>query len=317
MKMTAIKHFILIIIGFFIVNWILWNRLFRLKLPRTVPFELNDYLFLLCFYTMFIFVFLVCYTIFSFFVKTSSNTNYKFNIYNESLQELDLKFKSFDIIWEKTRQLHVKLIYYSKKFQTKIKYIYWFMHLPKIILPIILFVEIFKYQYINYFYKALPLLLLPLLFRYLYYSLDFFYNVETYNINQILEFNIVKDGVVYVINTDPSHFYFQEMGMNNLNFRELKDEFRITFTSEYKRENPDKKILAEVFDFHLKERLPICIHLFETLHLYDKMKKKYNQTINLFMLFLYAFCWTYLFFSAVYKLSDDFLEIVLFLMNNF
>lgn len=305
---------ILIFIGLLITTIILWNRLLRIRLPRVLPFILTNLnlLTLLCICISLGFVLIVL--VFNYF-KTSqkipNNIILVFNDYiyrslyhfNEKIKEIISTNFNVDLI-----DIYLIILNFLRKYILKSKFIFFIFNAPKILLPLLLLNDIFYFNEIKYFYSFSILLLMPLIYRYLFYNLYRFYIHEIENIDNVLEFN-----VNFIVNNKkhtqlltnmPCHFYIQEHTLDLLNIRKNENDFSVNLKPEFienELKNKSEQFVDKFYDLYCKNTLPFCCKIYEVLYVYTIHKKNSDFFINLFMLLIYFISWTYILLTADYS----------------
>lgn len=291
------KYYLYVFSGFLIVIFLLWNRIFRFRLPKNIPLDLTDIEFICLFLIILILLISLFKSVYFYLTKNNNNTFTISYLYNESLERFDIFIKGYSFIWTNIRSLHLFLFKQLHRCLSYKKIIYIIFQMPKIILPLILCYEVFFTGTINNFYKALILLLIPLIYRYIFHSLHLFYVTEIHKLDSILKItfqNISDKGEIlhYAISAEPMHYFIQETTLDRIGIRENEKEFNITLSDIYIEQHPDID-LQEVFDSCYK-LLSVYSSFYEVLYTHTMLKKQYDRPITIFMLILYIVCWSYI-----------------------
>lgn len=311
MKNLINKQILLIFTGFLILLMIIWNRFIRIRIPKDLPFKITDITFIclsiICLILLFSLILLLISLFFSNLISNRFSNLSEF--YTESLQELDASIKRNSYIWNHLYNVHISIFDYGRKYLYLSKPIYFLFHLPKIVLPIILFIEVFFIGRINVFYASLIFLILPLLYRYIYHSLHYFYAREILLSDERLTIKIQKivnnDVVIYTILSQPTHYFIQETTLERLNIRQNVHEFIITLSDQYIQKHP--YINREIAFNKFTKNFQIYSKMYELIHDYTMIHKKYIRIIHIFTLTIYFICWSFILYNGTYALSEEFI----------
>lgn len=154
-----------------IFSWLLWQRFFVEKVPRTLPYEFSLYgylgLFLIC-----------CTNIFLILYQKTRDTTGNLDRISPKIMRIKSQILAFDT-WVKNYKT-IKPMYqeYFLNLLHKLKSIpfsYLVISLqvvPRSLLVSVFFIEIFHNHYINYFYKIILIGLLPIAYNYIIFALN-------------------------------------------------------------------------------------------------------------------------------------------------
>lgn len=175
--MIKLKDIIKTIIFALFIVFVLWQRLFREYSIKII----NEYIFnkYLIYGSLVLFVYLILIALFRIFkyeLSLKHSGNYFSLLYNK-FNEYFLKAYEPMLYWI---SIHVDL---KKVIEIPISYVVvyanypkllalWFTKLPAIIMATMFFVEVTYFHKIEYFYKCLPLLLIPLIFNACVFIID-------------------------------------------------------------------------------------------------------------------------------------------------
>jgi hypothetical protein len=314
MKLLFNKNLDLLFTGIFIIIFLIWNRVIRIRLPKDIPFDLTDFRFLLLVALCITFSLSLLLTI-----KVYLFPNSQLNVIgvtlrtyiDESLQELDYRIRANPYIFSLMSKLSNKIFQYNHKYISYSKYIFLLFHIPKILLPIILFIDVIYFNKIALFYHMLILLIIPLIYTYFDNMLNHIYTLETYYSDQRLTIRLqtlYKDELVFTVISEATHYYTQETTLERLKIRDNDHVFHITLSEKYIQENPNGDWDTD-FKLYMTQLNSFSI-MFEILRTYYQLKKTYSLYINVVMISIYLICWSYVLYTGTYILSNEFLDIV-------
>lgn len=244
------KYLFFTFLGFLIVCFIIWNRLLRDRFARDlILYRTNSFLFYLVCFIIFLFT---CLSVSAYVnLKKAKNLN---ETKNTIIQEMILKLKQTKIYFIGTSLVDSPKIFYDFLMKhtdiegfiayfaevilykvivifagkNKAPFYIIFVLIPRLIVIIIFYVDIFVYNQLYYFYKFLVLLLIPIMF----YSI--IYMTKTLCDKNIYFFML--------------HLNYENIGENNV---------RITF----KEEQPKIEGAFDITDVSL---LPYIVELLNT-----------------------------------------------------
>lgn len=235
----------------------------------------------------------------------------------DSLYQLDhsIKYLIKKYLNIEIESYYVILINFLKNYLFKYKHIYLFFIFPKILLPFILFIEVFFIGHIYFFYKIIFLMILPLIYNYIYYCLHWFYIQEVESVERVLILYEISEenNTVVIEKFKPNgfHFYFQEHIMDKLNIRQNKHQFNVELNPNFIEKNLQNYNEAERNNFYENyccKALPFCSKLYEIIYMFTIHEKNLSFYINMYMMLIYFICWTYILFTANYtNISIEFL----------
>ena len=279
--------------GFVITLYIIYIRLILVRLPRDLYVDISLVTFGIYLWILSIFVILFIYTIYKiFFYKEKPNRiDYLryirpiLTFWNNSLESLDNYIKSlFENQWDFT--VAVGLYCYRKFFKKVVieLAIIFFCILPKLIVVFAFLIDVLLYQRFNYFYKASILLIIPLIFNYIMYSI--FYLAET---------NIIQLGEdIQLVDSQGNILLPIYVTMDLIRGKkDFNHDFELTqlYLSKYPEDSQD-------ISFYNLKRL---VKIYADLHkIYDfgfdvKYRKEYMlRYINIIMYGLYSIGWGYI-----------------------
>jgi hypothetical protein len=317
------RNTLLIVCGFIIILFILWNRLLRVRFPKMLPITLINYDFVfltvLCLLLFYSLILLILNYFFKFQLDSKSIVTKINSFYIESLQQVDFKLKSFDFIWKNIKIYHNTLLISFRDYAILIS-IFIIFRLIKLIPIILLSIDTFYFQEIYYFYISLPLFFIPLLFQYIYHSLHYYYVKTLEDIEKVLDIYVYahpqdNNVVEYKNNIEVLHYFIQETTQERLGNREVILEFKITLTKNFILKNP-KADLDDVFNFFYIKMLSICSDYYEVLYKITVIRNRYDFWINIIFLVISLICWTYMLLSSNYSFTEDFLTFWLTIQTN-
>jgi hypothetical protein len=160
-------------IGAIAISWYLWSRFIRERLPKAIPFDLSEIGLYILIYICLIYLYIVITLIkprepHPIIIKA-------IEILFKPLTSLDAAIKSIS----KVDQLHRKLLDYlipilDDLSLNKMRVIYVCMYIiPRVILVVALIIDTFCFNKLNYIYNIILFGAIPLIHRYLKYSLKY------------------------------------------------------------------------------------------------------------------------------------------------
>lgn len=154
--------------GISILSWYIWFRFIRERLPKVIPFELSEIRFILLCCICLVFIYII-----SLYVYPRKPNEYILKVKDfifESLRDIDNRLKTNNII-ENIIDIYVLKTVIRIKDLNYMYVVIIIDIIPRIILISILLLDIFYFQYINIFYKAILIAFIPIIGEYLKYSL--------------------------------------------------------------------------------------------------------------------------------------------------
>lgn len=197
-----------IIIGLLFLLFILYNRLWRERLPKFFSDIANSYYYFLYIIIIISFTITLITTLYQIYIKFRKiyrEPNYiikkiniiiehpynPYNIISKSIIVLDAFIKNntpfYDDSYSYSDIIIMKCA--SILFSTKIKTILFILFLrlaPQLIVCNCFFIDIIYHEKFLYFYKSLKLLIIPLILQYILYSIENFINTNLQGLNDIL-----------------------------------------------------------------------------------------------------------------------------------
>jgi hypothetical protein len=213
-----------IIIGVLFLFFILYNRLWRLRIPQNFTDMANSpyYLLYLLIIISFILALLISlYQIYVKLLKTNERPNFitkrlgmimnhkynPLNILSMGMIELDAFIKNNTPYYDDTHSysdiIIMKIAYFL--FCTKIRTIIVIIFLrliPQMIVCISFLLDIWFHDKFVYFYKTLILLIIPLIIQYIQYSIENYINTNLQGLDDILIIRIL-----------PLHLYYKDISL--------------------------------------------------------------------------------------------------------
>lgn len=225
-----IKNIIKVFIALFLIIFILWNRLFRMRLPKDVfALDVDVIHFILTIFLIFIFLLLLINAIFELLGLTNEIKvakkgylnkiftvleEYVFNSPKYLLNLISLKI-DLKIFIEKPLSYLVAYFYYPKIINFTLYIV------PTMLLSTIFFVDLVCFFRITYFYKILVLLLIPIIFKIILFIVDDFCNSYIFYLNHHIYFE--KDDNTKLVIVKP--VVVTPMIPNALNTFEIQKHF--------------------------------------------------------------------------------------------
>lgn len=306
-NLINLKKYLLIIIGFIIIIVFIWNRVLRERLPRDIPFNLS-WVYLLI---LIIIISIHLYVIYNFIRK-----HFKLHVLNSyKIDKIYIPLILFDtflkerIISEKTtKKLILLLIKYSDKSLAYSRSIYFLWHIFQILVPLMLFIDVFYLKKITLFYKTLWLLLFPLIYKYLQYSLDNHYKRQCDILDQHIAIQW-DNPPSYLILEDEDHIIIDtNTYIEKSTLKKPNESFQTSFslyihymTSLNKRLNID----TTKYRLNFAEILSTEVRVFHTLqslftikYNYTLINNQWKPLIDFTKSILYVICWGYILFIS-------------------
>ena len=292
----------------------MWYRFIRQRLPKDIPFHLTEYGCILLIYICCIYLLVITLLITEFKTK------------NDTLGLIiDYIYKPLKVLDE---AIKTKLIYYHNKviaFCVKSKYeahriydegnhviIYYSLNIfPRLILVTVLFFDIFYFGKIVYLYKIILLGLLPLLYKYIIYSLK--YAKEYY----ITQFELI---VAKVMIPDPENFGFSfhslreflDLEINSIVLNDNKPSGTALPNSSYLEQCIADRTIDKIKEIEDKFQQSLDFIGLISVHLeiFD-LKHNYNNRIRCMKIGIfstYLICWSYVLFISLPLLPSNAFE---------
>lgn len=266
--------YLYIILGFFIVIYILYIRIFLVRLPKDLQFNIADNYYSKTFFVLlsvFICIFIIINNL-----RLYLNSNITHNKLSDILmfftKMLDNSFKELLIFITSFFENSYEIMsYIAKTFYEKFSpypeyYLLFTQYILRFFITFIFLCDIFLYFKFNYFYKYLFLLCIVLLIKcFIYILRDFASNVEE-----------LKDILL-----------IEDCGINEKTQLSI-----ISYSLKPGHEDNDLNYLIEQFI--------ICNKLSGYLHMYDLYSKFFTPRINIVIYSLYLIGWSYILFHNIF-----------------
>jgi hypothetical protein len=320
--MLPYKKFFFIINGFIIILFILWNYLIRVRLPKDITSSIPSNYILFYYILMFLtFMYLTLKIIIEFYVGSPQHLKiikYLNEVKENSLLEAD------NFIRNKIENLlafQQKLFLYFYEHLLFVQYVYvFFMLVPKIIVVSLFLVDVLYLNMINYFYKALPLLLLPLITRYIIFDFQRLYDKQCTLISECINIHSYDTGdEIYAELISLKYYIEQTLEIRQLGLDKNFDCL-ITIDSTYIQHvlnmyDGDKTEIE--FDYKsaltkFNYRIELLIKLKTVLWSLQKYRNLLEIKLNLLLYLTYTFCWGFI----IYTILPDSLTIIYFCPEN-
>ena len=280
------KRLLYIFIGLSIFSFIIYNRIFRIRLPRELyifpPFT-NDvrwfFLFIVILW-IFICIFIIYKSFLAFLEKEEKKTIFSsyseiFALFiNESIKEGYYFFR--DIIGKYFyNNLYDIFSNFAPKYynimqilpKNSLLFISYFI---RFLIVFMFLIDVFIFFKFNYFYKSLFLLLIPLFIKIIHYLLK---DIAQENYNEYKDILGIK-----------------EKGINNRGEQLYSFNIKEDFSN-----------LANQMDYFFNEFI-LCHNILVFLDSYDEAANFYNLRKNLIVYSLFLTGWSYILFKNLYLL---------------
>lgn len=236
-KYFAVLYYLLLLIGFTITSWIIYSRFIRERLPKDIPMFLTEHRFWFLLYLCLIYGYMLKTLIFQ---KTANQDNQEVVKHIKEFLYKPLLILDQGIKYNK----YCKNLYY-KFINTFIEQLYSltskqqeycsiiFQIIPRIVLGILLFRDVFYFHKIEIFYTFLLLGFIPLLYNYLKHS--------------ITEY---KDHLIELLENKYAFVWFHDKGYGcPENWEDLEEPYEHTEANKYHEKD---LTLKEYFAFKIK-----------------------------------------------------------------
>ena len=311
-----------IIIGLITVNLILYNRLFRIRLPRSLFDPITSIQFFCYIIIMVVSLILLIKTIILFYKKYITNTAEfsegimtkwldhplnPVNIIRHGLLSLDIYLKNGIPLLNKQfsyldyfLQVTGEFCYKFSKLVSTLLFLLTF--LPPLIVVLSFLADIFVFNKFYYFYKVLGFLIIPIIVNYYIYSLSTFVEDNLRELDKLLCFHILhrddyNPQVPLSLYTRINIFDWKDIVMNDKEDTILCHQ---TFEESYGK-TFHKDILSK------KVTLNFCLEIMNSLFKssffitnYSKITKKISISMNLFKYLSYFLGWLYIIYTVLY-----------------
>jgi len=325
---NIIKNFFnifIMFIGLGIVIWFIWVRFIRERLPRNIPFQLNEISFYILLWICFIYFYIV-YKL----IRPKEPKVWILKIIDIiylPLTTLDEAIKTNKYIYPKYKTRIFQYITYLNQLTVSQYVIICFCYniLPRLFIVSLLIIDIFIFQQLNLLYSFVILSIFPILHRYVKYSLKFtdkhfttfltskyskvkfvdlnetdpdweynpitmLYHDKYFTIKEYLDIQVdlwFKDDETTQIDYDIWCYCNHEV-FNNYNLIKYN-------TTEIKITSEDLKILKKDFYFIA----PILIKLKIFLRYYTLVENiSWIKNIRIIIFSIYFICWAYILYIS-------------------
>lgn len=307
-----------IIIGALFLLFILYNRVWRLRIPKNFTDMANSPYHLL--YVLIIFSFILAliislYQIYVKIVKTNEGPNFitkrlsmimshkynPLNIVSTGMIALDAFIKNntphYDDTYNYSDIIIMKCSYFL--FGTKIRTVIVIIFLrliPQMIVCISFLLDILFHDKFVYFYKSLILLIIPLIIQYIQYSIENLINTNLQGLDEIL-----------IIRRLPRHLYFNEISLEYYDIISVYEKRDLLLSTEginyifhnNLSEEALKSFNGDVISAQasLENAIDILNKLFELnglLHTFKKNKFIIEIPFNIFKYIIYIMGWLHI-----------------------
>lgn len=295
--MNKYKDSFIIILGFVLSILYVWNRIFRIRLPKELPINLSTYYF-------FILLLLIIFHIFIII---------KIIMILDTKIKMDLLYQPFKALFqflifqkEKTYNKLIKFIY--DKGEIKInqsKNFYLIVLMIKLIIALILFFEVLLLGRIKWFYISLVFLIIPMIYRIFIYILKDFLEKQCNHLdNQVaIQWNNPPSGSLEswedhkLISTA---FYIKGSYRFNVDYSLFLD-YTQELSKNYPQKNIDfEKLLENKIDYiniHLR-KIQNIISIFS-----NEMSSPLSKIIQIIISSLYIISWIYVLYVSIDSLD--------------
>jgi len=319
------NNYIYILAGFIIVFFIIYFRLIYVRIPREL--YLNPHWSLLLIYLLTIFMILIniilhCLTILKnmkiltksnpskiklFFSKKASLVKHIFSKSLLSFEHFmnvyftDINFKiCFEIMYYAT----INIVY------VKIQIVTWiFDYIPRLIISICFIYDIFYLQTLNYFFKVIPLFILPIIYNYICFTIKKICEINIDNCGRYLTIYDYKEQInipnpwTYVklishrVNPpDRLDYYFSDNFLLNDNL----SLFKFGLSQEYLKQNEiefsllsDKQVTDRLYNLYLGFHQTYILPFLYIIRI-EIYRSSLDALLGLLNSLIYLFGWSYI-----------------------
>lgn len=315
------------ILGSFIVTFIIYNRLFKLRIPRELSHTDNLYVICLNIEILIISSTLLFANLYLYYKYFTGNTEQKpvhpiiqklqqlynnpknpIHLWTNSLIAFDMMIKNQIPFYDEHKDyLMVFFTFIGKLFckhsKTSIFCLLFIIILVQSIVLTSFFIDVIFFHKFYYFYKILWLLLIPVIISYLLYSLKIFVNTNLESLEEILCLKIIKTDDYDPNNPSSGFEPITLVQWRELSVSSKKGEFLClnTFSDAYllRNFNVDAKDLEAALQYCVDSLNEFyCIASF--LDLYNLKKMALILPFNIIKYLVYTYCWAYILFLILY-----------------
>ena len=314
---------ILPILGFFIVSYIIYNRLFKIRDPREL-YYINDLAFMFLNSILLLSsVTILIITIHNYYKLLTNKINNQSDsaivqtlkkLYNSaknpihlwasSLIALDIAIKNNIPYYDNHKDyLDVIILYISRIFckynKLSITLLLGFSIITQSIVTSCFFIDIVIFYKFFYFYKTLCLLIIPLIISYLIYSITVFITVNLTSLEDVLFLQVIKTSE-YKKESEINKFTHVTISeWKEISNSSSKEEYLClnTFSEKFLIKNPhfndkDKGLYLE----YCVDSLNNFYRISSFIDLYNLKKNIIMMPFNILKYSIYSFCCAYMFF---------------------
>lgn len=261
--------FFLRIFGFFIIFGYIYMRFILQRLPRDLSIYTNQNVNYFLIYLIIISI-IICLSMVYLNIKIIERKPSKHNIFSKIYIPIikyiqKALYSITQLIGEKVPDIYIKVRLYSSKFYKTFghyeKFLFYsFGVFPHLVVVFCFVIDVFYFFKLYYFYNALFLLAIPLIFK-----------LWLHQITEIVG-NMEEVENIFIIEHDLS---------------EKGDKFKFTIKPEY--QNEDKELL----EFYVKEYLAL-VPLYGFLESYYLIEYYSRPRVMLFIYLIYSITWIYI-----------------------
>lgn len=291
--MRSIRQFVIISTVLIIISYLFYIRVLQVKEVKNLIYELDineRYLFLWLHITFF---YVLIYQ-FIFVSKSMPSSSLKiFQIWSKTLIEFDNYIKSIKIIGSFIERILWKIKTYGNN-SNFIVILFGIMNImPKIIILLILIYDVFFLSQIYYFYKALPLLFMPLTYSFIKISLSNEWNNDCDKIEPKILIQTADNKSEFLIVISVRSYVTQTLiAQNNNNHK----DFRCVITPSYEliksTINLPKKPNWKTTITKFKIYLDILVNTKKSLDTMNRLEESLGSKITFLISLSYFIIWT-------------------------
>lgn len=327
---------ILLLLGLFYIFWLFWARFLRERLPKDVPYFLTEERFIILVYICLIYFIIIL----SFFKKQENNKNFEiFKKFTDKifmpiiLLDTEIKLNKFILpkITKNLFKISHEIIsfknifnYYSKDVLFSVYFI--FNILPRLFLASLLLMDIFVFKRIDLFYGYIFISIIPLIHRYIKYSLKniskiFEKNLNKWDIYLLADESDLEKSRLDFIDDESFDKYIKEEYQFHEEKLTIKAYLDIVASGQYSFYNygllSKTNEPIEDCDKILFEKYRLCFLTFSTLfESYQKIEDSWNvKALRIFAFSLYLGAWSSVLVKSFHTLEG--LPFTFYFLNNF
>lgn len=312
------KNKFLLFSGVIILSAILYNRLFRIRLPRNINTFIDSPYYILYIIILIGFIIMLCSTVLQLYMfllnidkkssifisKIKLIVDHKYNpitIISKSLILLDAFIKNlspnYNDIYSYIDIVIIKIARFLLETNTKIIYTLFILRItPQLIVCFCFIRDILFHQEFNSFYKSLIVLILPLLLQYIQYSIKMLVDTNLEDLDDSLDIRIL-----------PSHQYTKETSFEDYQRISIYDWRDICLSPEKEDyicyNNLSQKTLDEINNDTLIGKhilgkgvsfMSTLFELYNYSYKFDEYKFIIETPINITKYTIYIIGWSYI-----------------------